>query len=442
MWATLGRAVVRQGVRLAERQLRTVRRKDEEPGQGGGWLRWAVLIAAVAVFGVIGMMVMLVTAMFQQEQASACAPRGGIAGAAQNVQQNQRDRPDDGATGPGPRRRRTGRAATGQGFVPPDWSDKVLTPEQIADFAAEAGFGRDELAVAVAVALAESGGDVDAVNDQNSNGTTDYGLWQINSVHAQAGWFETSEAFEPLYNAQAARRIYMNAGSSWTPWVAFNSGAHEQHMPAAQAAADGTPVYSPQEVQAACGTGPAGTGTWAQALAGDFPATIDPYQAYDPQTTCDGTPKPGVTEFANLLTTAYPQSSFGGIVRECSAGGISEHKEGRAFDWMVNVSVPEQRAAAEEVLNTLLATDEHGNTHALFRRFGMMYMIWNRQIISSNRIDEGWRPYSCNGSPGDCHTNHIHFSFGWDGAHRRTTWWTPGPNRPAAGRQGQAMRPD
>jgi hypothetical protein len=79
-------------------------------------------------------------------------------------------------------------------------------------------------------------------------------------------------------------------------------------------------------------------------------------------------------------------------------------------------------------LNWLLATDQYNNKHAMARRLGIMYIIWNRQIWASSRASEGWRPYTRDNP----HTDHIHFSFSWAGARRQTTWWTAaGPDGPA-----------
>ena len=50
-----------------------------------------------------------------------------------------------------------------------------VTPQQIAGYAIAAGFPPDQIATAVAVALAESGGETTATN-KNSNGSIDYGL--------------------------------------------------------------------------------------------------------------------------------------------------------------------------------------------------------------------------------------------------------------------------
>jgi hypothetical protein len=151
-----------------------------------------------------------------------------------------------------------------------------------------------------------------------------------------------------------------------------------------------------------------------------FGPTIDNYASYDPQSTCVGTAQPGVVGFKNLLTATYSDRN-GGIVTACS-GGVSEHKEGRAFDYMLDVGDSAENAIANDILNWLLATDQYGNSHANARRLGVMYIIWNRQIWGSYSASSGWRPYSGD-SP---HTNHIHFSFSWAGARKETTWWTAG----------------
>ena len=163
-----------------------------------------------------------------------------------------------------------------------------------------------------------------------------------------------------------------------------------------------------------------------------FGPAIDDYAANDPQSTCDPVAKPGVIDFRDLLNGAYGAHTAY-IIRSCATAGTSEHEEGRALDYMLDVNNTGERAIADDVLAWLLATDRHGNRHANARRLGIMYIIWNRQIWGSYRADEGWRAYSCDGTPGGCHTNHIHFSFSWAGAQRRTSWWTAPVYRQAPG---------
>ncbi len=123
----------------------------------------------------------------------------------------------------------------------------------------------------------------------------------------------------------------------------------------------------------------------------DFGPRIDPYAPYDPQRDCDPAAKPGVTGFRDLVLAAYRDTRDLGISRPCGSGGQSEHKEGRAWDWGVEVNG--QSEPADDLINWLHATDRHGNRHALLRRFGIMYMIWNRRIWMANRPDAGWQPY-------------------------------------------------
>ena len=137
------------------------------------------------------------------------------------------------------------------------------------------------------------------------------------------------------------------------------------------------------------------------------------------QTTCDPTAKPGVVGFRDLLRAEYGRTDLG-ITRPCDSGGTSEHKEGRALDYPFNANNSGQLAQAGDVLNWLLATDQHGNAHALARRLGLMYIIWNHRIWRAYEASAGWQSY--NGS--NPHTDHIHFSFSWAGARKQTTWWT------------------
>lgn len=95
----------------------------------------------------------------------------------------------------------------------------------IAGLAANAGFPPGEIATAVAIALAESGGRADAVG-HNTNGTTDRGLWQINSIHNVSG-----NVFDPATNAAAAFSIWKaSGGGSWRPWSTYNNGSYLAYM--------------------------------------------------------------------------------------------------------------------------------------------------------------------------------------------------------------------
>jgi hypothetical protein len=146
---------------------------------------------------------------------------------------------------------------------------------------------------------------------------------------------------------------------------------------------------------------------------------IEGYAPYAPQRVCDPRPKPGTVAFTEMVLAAYPDTANWGISRDCGVGGRSEHKEGRAWDWRVDVYDDRDRQTADEVISWLMATDEFGNSHAMARRLGVMYIIWNRKIWSSSSPAQGWRPYF-GASP---HTDHVHISFAPDGALGRTSFW-------------------
>jgi hypothetical protein len=161
---------------------------------------------------------------------------------------------------------------------------------------------------------------------------------------------------------------------------------------------------------------------------------IEGYARYDPQTTCDPTPKPGTVALRNMLLSRYPNTQSFGISRACDVGGTSEHKEGRAFDWGANVNNAAQRAAVDDFLANLFATDQYGHRNALARRLGVMYVIWNQQIWGAYSADAGWRPYSGD-SP---HTDHVHISLSWAGARAETSFYS---GQVVAGLPGDAPAP-
>lgn len=169
-----------------------------------------------------------------------------------------------------------------------------------------------------------------------------------------------------------------------------------------------------------------GQSAWAAPPTPSFPAAIDSYAAYVTP-GCDPTAKPGVVDFRELIEAEYGRTGWG-ITRPCSQGDPSDHHDGRALDYPFLASNSTQLAQATDLLNWMLATDQHGNPHALARRLGIVYIIWNHKIWKAYAPSAGWQAYS-GASP---HTDHIHFSFSWAGARKQTTWWTSGGSaRPA-----------
>ena len=78
----------------------------------------------------------------------------------------------------------------------------------------QAGGSAGEAVMAASIAMAESGGNPNAISPTN-----DYGLWQINGSHGALA------TLNPLGNAEAAVSISSN-GTSWGAWTTYTSGAY------------------------------------------------------------------------------------------------------------------------------------------------------------------------------------------------------------------------
>jgi peptidoglycan hydrolase-like protein with peptidoglycan-binding domain len=171
-----------------------------------------------------------------------------------------------------------------------------------------------------------------------------------------------------------------------------------------------------------------------------LPGAAEQLSPYLPEVSCDPHAKPGVVAFERLMLATFRRGSSGGIVRACGDGGVSEHKEGRAWDWMLDSNDPVDHAVAYRALHWLLKPGPHGEPAWNARRFGLMYVIWDGRIWSSYRWREGWRAYRGVSE----HRDHIHFSFSWAGAWKRTSWWTGHVARvdygPCPARRGFAAR--
>lgn len=113
---------------------------------------------------------------------------------------------------------------------------RILRPSEIADVARAAGFSGDDLITAVAIAMAESGGDAHAYNPEEQAGTPpgmgSYGLWQIYLwAHPEfAGW----DLYDPAQNARAAYQIYARTGD-FRAWSTYKNQAYARYLPDVQA---------------------------------------------------------------------------------------------------------------------------------------------------------------------------------------------------------------
>jgi hypothetical protein len=90
---------------------------------------------------------------------------------------------------------------------------------QLRALAASVGFVDPSLAAAVA--MAESGGNSQAIGDNGNS----FGLWQINiPSHPQ---YDGQSLLDPNANADAAFAI-SRGGQNWQPWTTYRTGAYKQ----------------------------------------------------------------------------------------------------------------------------------------------------------------------------------------------------------------------
>lgn len=82
-------------------------------------------------------------------------------------------------------------------------------------------FGKDKYKEARAIAMAESHLRPEAIN-KNVNGSTDCGVFQINSIHG------LEDCHDPVKNIEYAKKLFDRSG--WSPWVAYKSGKYLAYM--------------------------------------------------------------------------------------------------------------------------------------------------------------------------------------------------------------------
>jgi len=157
---------------------------------------------------------------------------------------------------------------------------------------------------------------------------------------------------------------------------------------------------------------------------------VDDFGSYQPQTGCSPKAKPGTLKLAAWLQKTYQGSGSLGISRSCNDGGVSEHKEGRAFDWEINVHSARDRGYAAAFLERAFATDAAGNKAALARRMGIMYIIWNDHIYASydHFSKRAYKNSGCTklATCGDTlrHRDHMHISLTRAGGAGTTSFYT------------------
>ncbi|MBP7971501.1 MAG: hypothetical protein WBB44_08020 [Candidatus Nanopelagicales bacterium] len=98
---------------------------------------------------------------------------------------------------------------------PPSSSTAQLSPTQLKSVLSRAGFREPSIRIAWAIVMRESRAFPAIVGPKNSDGTRDYGLFQINDVHRSHADF--SRILDPVYNAQVGYGL-TNGGRDFSHW--------------------------------------------------------------------------------------------------------------------------------------------------------------------------------------------------------------------------------
>lgn len=126
----------------------------------------------------------------------------------------------------------------------------VLSDEKLAGLVQSVGFsssrthrGVREDVTAVAIILAESGGDANAHNDNPATRDDSYGLFQINmygDLRAERaeryGLRSTANLYEPKRNAEIAYDLFKRRGNTFGDWGTYNRGTYAKYVPRASRA--------------------------------------------------------------------------------------------------------------------------------------------------------------------------------------------------------------
>jgi hypothetical protein len=249
-----------------------------------------------------------------------------------------------------------------------------------------AGWRGDDLVTAVAIMHAESGWKP-AVTNLNGDGSIDYGLMQINSVHAAL--LAAGDWRDPMFNASVGYELWQKAGG-FGPWVTFWDDSYEKYMDAAGQAVAGLSCASTADSGGSLtdpGPGPQG--------ADGLRPRAEEVKAYTQSTWgCTSVPAP-------CVSTIY------GFAARNIAGTtvVSDHATGRAVDLMIT---PDYKSAAMHGLGLAMAqfwVDHRADD-------GVHYVIFDRRIWSTEHPH--WRPYHHPGGVENDtteHVNHVHVSL-------------------------------
>jgi cell wall-associated NlpC family hydrolase len=118
----------------------------------------------------------------------------------------------------------------------------------------KAGFPENQIGIGLRIAHLESGLRP-TVTHLNSNGSTDYGIFQLNSIHRDLwGAGNVSQLFDPQTNVNFAFKIFQQAGNSWKPWTTLAAAQRAGALAVPQTRLTGVPAQVGGAVATATGS--------------------------------------------------------------------------------------------------------------------------------------------------------------------------------------------
>lgn len=205
-----------------------------------------------------------------------------------------------------------------------------LTASEIYQEAIAAGFSGEDAVTATAIALAESSGNASSVTNE-PNGSTSYGLWQINS--ANLGNYSPDDlTSNPADNAAQAYSLFSSRG--FEPWSTYNSGAYASYLGEAQQAASGA-ISSVEDMPSALGNLFDGMSDEQQSL---VTGTLSPATAAanTPASSAQTTITPGkqvdVTDISSVASTGL--SALGSAI----TSGVSSLTSAGS-SWIIDIAL-------------------------------------------------------------------------------------------------------
>lgn len=267
-------------------------------------------------------------------------------------------------------------ALTGSGLASPLGVEGAAGAVGLATAAAQAGFQGQALRVAVAVGLAESGGNPTARNPNPPTpgcpiGSTDRGAWQLNNCyHAEV----PDTCADQLTCAAAETYRISTAGTDWTPWTTFTNGTWQAQLPAADHAV-------------------------ATLVAGSTVSDIPP--GYGTPGPCGLSPAADYTK--HLVVELFGITDIGDCARSGHVEGSDHYPDATGQAHAIDVIVGTNTALGWQV-----ATWAANNAAELH----VKYVIFAGQIIDFREPAPAWHP--CRDPTSSCgrnHSMHVHISF-------------------------------